>query len=198
ASTGLKYEQGGQALHRPDFAGDARDQRSMLAWCSLWLAESLRVVSDAGYVLCFSDWRQLPTVTDAVQCGGWTWRGLVPWDKGRSARSPHTGYFRHQCEYVVWGTKGRCEKRPGGPFDGCYQFPVKQSDKHHQVGKPTDLMKELVACCKPAGVVLDPFMGSGTTGVAAVSTGRRFVGIELTPHYFDVACRRVEAAVAGA
>ena len=42
--------------------------------------------------------------------------------------------------------------------------------------------------------ILDPFMGSGTTGVAAVKLGRRFIGIEIEPKYFDIACRRIEEA----
>lgn len=45
-----------------------------------------------------------------------------------------------------------------------------------------------------AGVVLDPFMGSGTTGVACVKLGRKFIGIELEPKYFDIACKRIEQA----
>lgn len=46
------------------------------------------------------------------------------------------------------------------------------------------------------GVVLDPFMGSGTTGVAAIQLGRKFIGIERDPKYFDIACKRIEQAVA--
>lgn len=48
---------------------------------------------------------QLPSTTDAVQIGELIWRGIIAWDKGRCARAPHKGYFRHQCEYVVWATK---------------------------------------------------------------------------------------------
>jgi DNA modification methylase len=46
----------------------------------------------------------------------------------------------------------------------------------------------------PGETILDPFMGSGTTGVAAIKLGRRFIGIELEPKYFDIACRRIEEA----
>ena len=48
----------------------------------------------------------------------------------------------------------------------------------------------------PNGTVLDPFMGSGTTGVACVKLGRRFIGIEIEPKYFDIACKRIAAAYA--
>ncbi len=51
-------------------------------------------------------------------------------------------------------------------------------------------------CCSfvPDGTVLDPFMGSGTTGVACMNLGRKFIGIEIEPKYFDIACERIENA----
>ncbi len=59
---------------RDEFAGDNRDQRSFLAWATMWLSKSFRATSRGGVVMVFSDWRQLPTMTDAIQCGGWVWR----------------------------------------------------------------------------------------------------------------------------
>jgi site-specific DNA-methyltransferase (adenine-specific) len=64
--------------------------------------------------------------------------------------------------------------------------------KHHPTQKPVDLMGWCVE--KTTGAVCDPFMGSGTTGVACVKLGRRFIGIEMEPKYFDIACRRIEEA----
>ena len=55
-------------------------------------------------------------------------------------------------------------------------------------------MLAMVEICQPGGLVLDPFVGSGTTGIAAIKSGRRFVGCEQSPQYFDVACRRIEEA----
>ena len=63
----------------------------------------------------------------------------------------------------------------------------------HPHTKPVGLLKELLGLC-PTGVILDPFMGSGSTGVAAVQMGREFIGIECDPGYFDIACRRIEQA----
>ena len=66
----------------------------------------------------------------------------------------------------------------------------------HPTVKPVDLMRWLVRLTTVAGgTVLDPFMGSGTTGIAAVREGARFIGIEQSPDYFDIACRRVAEAV---
>jgi DNA modification methylase len=63
----------------------------------------------------------------------------------------------------------------------------------HPHTKPSDLMRDLVEMT-PGETVLDPFMGSGTTGVACAKLGRKFIGIEIEPKYFDIACRRIEAA----
>jgi DNA modification methylase len=65
--------------------------------------------------------------------------------------------------------------------------------KHHKNQKPVALMKRLIAFLNPQKLI-DPFMGSGTTGVAAVQMGRKFIGIEKEPRYFDIACRRIEEA----
>lgn len=132
-----------------------------------------------GYALVFIDWRMLPAMTDAIQGADWIWRGVAAWNKGSGARAPHKGYFRHQCEFIVWATKGACAKRlDAGPFPGCYSFSTKQSDKHHLTGKPTPLMQELVKVVPVGGTVLDPFAGSGTTLVAAQLEGRSAIGIE--------------------
>lgn len=112
-----------------------------------------------------------------------------------SSRAPHTGYFRHQCEYVVWGSKGSLSKSDhGGPWPGFITQRVIPQEKLHMTAKPLRLMQELVEPVIPGGTILDPFMGSGTTGVAAVSSGRKFIGVEMSNHYFDVACKRLEEA----
>lgn len=187
-----KYCQNNNDCGRPSFAGDNRDQRSFAFWATLWMRMLRRVVREDGYCLAFSDWRQLPTMTDVLQAAGFTWRGVVPWNKGRGARAPHKGYFRHQCEYVVWGTNGRCRKAEhAGPFDGCVECSVRKSDKFHMTGKPTDLMRQLVEVVPPGEVIIDPFAGSGTTGVACLQAGRRCILIEQSAAYCAIAADRL-------
>jgi DNA modification methylase len=67
------------------------------------------------------------------------------------------------------------------------------AEADHPHVKPVDLLEKLVTATV-ADVVLDPFMGSGTTGVACMNLGRKFIGIEIEPKYFDIACRRIEDA----
>lgn len=184
-----KYENNPQG--RPDFLGDAKDGRSWLMWCNLWIAECFRTLKEGGYFLMFCDWRQMPTATDALQIGGISWRGVIVWNKGLGSRAPHKGYFRHQCEFILWGTKGPCNIQNNGPFPGCYEEHVRQSDKHHIAGKPTALMEELCKVIPYDGIILDPFAGSGTTCVAALKTGHQYIGIEKMPEYCEISNQRL-------
>jgi DNA modification methylase len=70
-----------------------------------------------------------------------------------------------------------------------------ECDNEHPCPKPLSFIKKLVDKASLAGeTILDPFMGSGTTGVAAMQLGRKFIGIEIEPKYFDIACERIENA----
>lgn len=190
STTQARYEDAGLG-----FTGDNRDQRAYGYWCALWLAECLRITKPGGVCMLFTDWRQLPVTTDALQSGGWVWRGIVPWVKP-SAR-PMSGRFTSQCEYVAWGSAGpRAIDLSDPSLPGFYQaMPVR--DREHLTQKPLSIMRDLVKIAPKGGVVLDPFMGSGTTGVAATHEGRSFLGVELAPHYQQVARERIEASIVG-
>ncbi len=192
-STGDKYIGDTVRPARADFAGDNRDQRSFGYWCALWLAEALRVCKPGGALCCFTDWRQLPTTTDAIQAGGWVWRGIVPWDKTEGCR-PQMGRFAAQCEYVVWGTAGaRGDRHDVGVLPGIVREFPKPSEKHHQTGKPVGVLQRIVRIAPPGGIVLDLFGGGGSTGVASLIEGRRFIGCELVPEHFETIRARLLA-----
>lgn len=213
ASTVTKYVSTSNADGAVDFTGDNRDQRSYGYWCALWLSECLRIAKPGAFGAVFTDWRQLPTTTDAFQAGGWVWRGIVPWDKTEQTR-PQMGRPRSQCEYVVWGSSGPLDERkdvgvqPGFHSVGAdpadeFEVPpyfrerVDVRDKWHIAGKPVGLMLKIARLCVPGGVILDPFCGSGSTGVGALREGRRFIGIELDPHWHALALERLSAEADG-
>lgn len=176
-----------------DFTGDNRDQRSYTTWLSLILAECLRASTAGAHCLVFTDWRQLPATSDALQVAGWTWQGTITWHK--PINRPRRGGFRAACEYILWGTNG--------PYDNMRElylpgmFSASQPggrQRRHITQKPVDgLLAELVHICQPGGTVLDPFAGSGSTGEAALLSGRSFLGIEMSAHYHQVAVDRLAA-----
>lgn len=186
-----KYIQGGTKKLHPTFEGDSKSPHAFRYWCALWCAEAYRACKVGAYGFVFSDAKMLPEACDAFEAGGWERRGIIVWDKTQKARAPHTGYFRLQCEYVVWGTKkGFRDDGPRhikGPFEGCYRVPVNSSDKHHVTGKPVYLMERLLDPLPTGAWVLDPFAGSGSTIRACVRKGLNGVGFEFTKAYTDIA-----------
>lgn len=209
AATKTKYQTSDSAAEYPDFYGDTRDVRGWILWCSLWLAEAWRAAKPGGVVASFVDWRMLPALTDAIQAGGWTWRGIAVWRK-KIAR-PQLGRFTQEAEFVVWGSKGDMPADRGvGVLPGAWEAddvprgahdldlgggwwnasPVPQSDREHLTEKPVELMRRIVRLCAPGGLVVDPFAGAGTTAIAAALEGRRFEGLELGVEYHRIAVRR--------
>jgi site-specific DNA-methyltransferase (adenine-specific) len=180
-----------------DFAGDTRDQRSYAYWLTLLLSGSLRASAAGASCLVFSDWRQLAATSDALQAAGWSWRGVIAWHK--PIHRPRQGGFAASCEYVLWGANGPVDARRNPVYlPGLYSSSQPRGRRRqHITQKPLDLLQDLVKVCIPGGVVLDPCAGSGSTGVAALNEGRRFIGMEITEHYSQVAAERLAATVPG-
>lgn len=104
---------------------------------------------------------------------------------------------------LLWFPNGKPKTKPDWQpepardwfYSGETAIPRRGPERGHPCPRPLDMMQYLVSIlCPPGATILDPFMGSGTTGVAAVSLGRKFVGVEVCPEYFDIACRRIREA----
>src|SRR5581483_2829602 len=96
----------------------------------------------------------------------------------------------------LWGSNGPIDATRNPVYlPGWYSASQPRGNRrHHITAKPVELLAELVKVCPPGGVVLDPFAGSGSAGVAAVQSDRSYIGVEITDHYASVAQRRITAA----
>jgi len=173
-----------------EFEGDNMDQRVYQKWSVKWLKKARAATKQGGKIAIFTDWRQLPTITDAMQLSGWVWLGVAVWDKTEAAR-PQKGKFRNQAEYVVWGSHGVYEKATDTCLPGVFRMPANCEEKYHMTGKPIALLEQLLEICKPGGLVLDPFIGSGSTAVACKRTGRHYIGMEIVPGNIPIIEQRI-------
>ena len=115
--------------------------------------------------------------------------GWLVWDKQNSTN----GYA--DCE-LAWTNLPQAVRRYSYRWAGMLQqyMGVHKENRYHPTQKPIALMQWCLEFFPTARTILDPFMGSGTTGVACVQLGRQFIGIEIEPKYFDIACQRIEDA----
>jgi DNA modification methylase len=114
-------------------------------------------------------------------------KGWLVWDKTADTVQAQAELAWTNCAPTV----RMFRKSPLGDFGNAGK---NGTVKQHPTQKPIDLMLWCLGFVPNAQVILDPFMGSGTTGVAAIQLGRKFIGIELDPGYFDIACKRIEEA----
>lgn len=113
------------------------------------------------------------------------------WDK-RDGVTPNNN---SDCE-LAWVKEGGSARLIRHLWNGMLKASEKESLRVHPTQKPIAVMEWVVKqATEENQIVLDPFMGSGTTGVAAVKLGRKFIGIEIEPKYFDIACRRISEAL---
>ncbi|WP_333771005.1 DNA-methyltransferase [Streptomyces sp. IBSBF 2435] len=189
-----KYVSGDATHLLPDFGGDNRDQRAYTYWLTVIMALALKTARPGAAALVFSDWAQLPATSDALQAGGWTWRGIVPWHKPISR--PVKDGFRRECEYVLWGSNGEPARHaPTVYLPGWLEgSQPRGKTRVHITQKPVSIMRQLVRIAPAGGIILDPFAGSGTTGVAALTEGRAFIGIEDSATIAASARERLTAA----
>jgi DNA modification methylase len=132
---------------------------------------------------------------DWFKPAGWKMRSEIIWDRGGGMMFNARMFVRFD-ERILWMTRGKTWKWNQSHVGlGTIWRIAREQNKTHPVAFPVQLPANCIgAATDPNDVVLDPFMGSGSTLVACAKLDRRGVGIEIDPGYFDDACRRVEEA----
>ena len=150
-----------------------------------------------GWILSFCMAEGVAPWRDAYEAAGAKYKRAMVWIKPDAmpqfnGQGPAAGF---ESITAVWCGSGYSHWNGGGRV-GTFTHNKNTGGKHeHETQKPVPLMVELVQLFSNFGdTILDPFMGSGTTGVACAKLGRKFIGIELESKYFDIACRRIDEA----
>lgn len=161
-----------------------------------YASELFRLLRDGGAALVWCRWDVFDEHARALTESGFDVRNQIVWAKPNHTAGDLDGNVGNRHECAVFATKGRWQRHMGREVNLWHMPHLFSRDKrHHPTEKPITLMMRSVRlCCPVNGIVLDPFIGSGTTGVAAVKEGRRFIGIEIDPSYFAIAERRIAEA----
>lgn len=129
---------------------------------------------------------------DAILASGLVMKTPIYWDKTNHTSGDLEGDYGGQVEIFIFAHKGRHKLR--ARRGNLWHFPRDPSGRH-PTPKPVGLLERMIAASTDPGMtVLDPFMGSGSTGVACANLGRRFIGIEIHQPYFEICCERIKAA----
>jgi len=149
-----------------------------------WLPGVYRALKDDAYAFIMINDVNLRVLWNAAEDAGFKFCQLLVMGKTHAVPS---SYFFKSCEFILMFRKGAYTKfEKYGQRSYIEVKTAKGKEKIHPTEKPTELIKPILeACSKPGDLILDPFMGSASTGVAALELGRRFIGFEIDPIFYE-------------
>lgn len=169
---------------------------AMTTWGFNWFIRSVfsdlrQSLPPGGHLYCFIDWRNTPNIYGMLEACGYRVNHCLVW------RKPNFGMgstWRNQHENIVFASNGMPAEMLSHSKGSVLDFSaVSPAARVHPTEKPVDLLVDMIAAI-PGERIFDPFMGSGSTGVAAIKGGRSFVGCEINPGHFATAVKRIEDA----
>lgn len=154
-----------------------------------------RVLKDDSACFVFCAWKRQDEVARIIEGADLAVKNRIVWDKGTTTAGDLKGAFGYQYEVLLFAAKGNPAIRGKRHPDIWRHMRVSADKLHHQNEKPVPLLEQaILAMSDPGDTVLDPFMGSGSTGVAAAREKRSFIGIERDERYFQPATDRIRRA----
>lgn len=163
----------------------------------VWLMRQMfmrcrRILKPSASVLCFIDWRQFSNLAAAAETCDLKVNGQIVWDKGVAGMGAG---FRSQHEMVLWASRGtaRIVQFDTGNVIRC----PRTSSEHHPSPKPIELLRKLArVVSEPGDVVVDPFLGGGSTAAALAPLGYRVRGAEIVEGFVRASERHLERSMA--
>lgn len=160
-----------------------------------WLDEAKRILKDTGALYFFTRWDVYPEWKRCID-GKFKIKNCIVWFKrGGGLGDLKKGYIYNH-EFIIYCAEKK-HRLNGKRRNDVFEFSKDNPTKYvHPTQKPVELLTEIIErSSNEGGVVLDCFMGSGSTGVACINTNRQFIGIELDETYFEIAKQRIDDAV---
>lgn len=161
-----------------------------------WMPEAFRMTKDGGCLLCFYRWDVQDGFLAAIKAAGWDVRSQAVWWKPGGSMGDLKMSFAAEHELIAFATKGEYRFPKKRPMSVFKTPKVPPGQMIHPTEKPVGLLRQLLKAVVPkGGLVVDPCMGSGTTGAACHELGMRFIGVEKDETYFQAAVAKMENAL---
>lgn len=161
-----------------------------------WIPIAVERLRKGGSIIIFNDWHNMTLLSKALEACGCTVKEMIQWQKSNPMPRNRDRLYVTACEFAIWAVKGKgwTFNRQRSTYENTiFQYPiVSAKNRIHTTQKPVELMRDLIMIHSNEGdIVLDPFIGSGTTAVAALETGRRYIGYEIDGAYYTAALNRI-------
>ena len=176
-------------------AGGVYGNNGAIVLCNITWQQIMRVCFDVigeyGSAYIMSNNRNIEEALREFREVGFNLHNILVWDK--KTVTPNR-FYMNRLEFCIFGYKKKARYIANMGMDNLFSVANKKGSGH-PTEKPIDLIRCWIEQSTKRGeTILDPFMGSGTTGVACAKLSRKFIGIELEPKYFDIACERIQKA----
>lgn len=158
---------------------------------SSWMPELYRILKEESHCYVFTNSLNLEEMLTESRKAGFKLHNLLVWKKNNMTPSQ---FYMKNCEYVLFLRKGKAKwiNDIGGSHT-VHEFKNVSGKKLHPTEKPVDLLEfYILNSSNENDIVFDPFMGSGSTAIAAINTNRQYLGFELDEEYYDIANERIE------
>lgn len=189
---GMDYQSNRRTVTQK-FAKIAND--AGLDWVDSFIDQCHRVMADNSALYFFASWHNLDYFKQAIE-RRFKLKNVLVWVKNNHGSGDLTGGYAPKHEFIFYAVKGRVLNRGRRIPDVIECDKIPSVKMVHPTEKNPTLLEVFINQHTDSGMtVLDPFMGSGATGLAAVATGRSFIGIELSPDYFQICCERIYGAM---
>lgn len=154
-----------------------------------WIREVFRVLKDDSHAYFMTNLINLFNIKDIAEKEGFVLHNLLVWEKNTANANR---WYMKNCEYTLFFRKGNAKTINNPSSKTVHSFVNPVGNKLHPTEKPIELMQFYISnSSKQGDIILDPFMGSGTTAVAAKQLNRHFIGYEIDKTYYNTALRRI-------
>lgn len=161
-----------------------------------WIEYADSLLVKGGNIVIFSSWHNMGVLKNALEKKGYMVKQMLMWKKTNPMPRNRDRLYVNSCEYAIWATKGKgwTFNRQRETYENAiFEYPVVHHSKRiHPTQKPVELIEDIIKIHSNEGdIILDPFMGSGSTAIACLNTNRRYLGFELDSNYFKESNKRI-------